>query len=127
VTAYAALTHQPIDLDMAADVLQDLGPEQQMAPISTGRILALTAESYGVSVADLESPSRRQPLARGRQVAMYLVRELTDLSLPKIGALFGGRDHTTALHGINKVKDLMTVDQELFDHVTALLQSLRTS
>jgi chromosomal replication initiator protein len=125
VTAYAALTHQPIDLTMAADVLQDLGPEQLSAPISTGRILALTAESFSVSVADLEGPSRRQPLARGRQVAMYLIRELTDLSLPKIGALLGGRDHTTVLHGINKVRDLMTVDQELFDHVTALLQGLR--
>jgi chromosomal replication initiator protein len=127
VTAYAALTHQPIDLEMAADVLQDLGPESATAPINTARILALTAESYGLTVADLESPSRRQPLARARQVAMYLCRELTDLSLPKIGALFGGRDHTTALHGINKVKDLMTTDQELFDHVTALLQTLRKS
>ena len=125
VTAYAALTQQPIDLDMAADVLQDLGPAHTQAPISTGRILGATAESFGVSIADLESPSRRQPLARGRQVAMYLCRELTDLSLPKIGALFGGRDHTTVLHGINTVKRLMQTDQRLFDLVTALLQSLR--
>jgi len=127
VTAYAALTHQPIDLDMAADVLQDLGEDQATAPISTGRILALTAEAFGVTISDLESPSRRQPLARARQVAMYLCRDLTDLSLPKIGGVFGGRDHTTALHGINKVRDLMTTDQELFEQVTALLQSLRTS
>ena len=125
VTAYAALTHQPIDLDMAADVLQDLGPEHAQAPISTGRILAATAESFGVSIADLEGPSRRQPLARGRQVAMYLCRELTDLSLPKIGGLFNGRDHTTVIHGINTVKQHMQTDQALFDRVTALLQSLR--
>jgi chromosomal replication initiator protein len=127
VTAYAALTHQPIDLDMAADVLQDLGPEHTSAPINTGQILAMTASSFGVSIADLEGPSRRQPLARARQVAMYLCRELTDLSLPKIGVLFGGRDHTTALHGINNVKRLMQTDQQLFDQVTALLQSLRNS
>jgi len=125
ITAYAALTQQPIDLDMATDVLQDLGPEHGQAPISTGRILAATAESFGVSIADLEGPSRRQPLARARQVAMYLCRELTDLSLPKIGSLFGGRDHTTVIHGINTVKRLMQEDQTLFDLVTALLQSLR--
>ena len=127
VTAYAALTHQPIDLDMAMDVLQDLNDMQSSAPISTGRILTLTAEAYGVTVTDLESPSRRQPLARARQIAMYLCRDLTDLSLPKIGALFGGRDHTTALHGINKIRDMMNTDEEVFENVTALLQSLRTS
>jgi len=125
VTAYAALTHQPITLDMAEDVLQDLGPAHATAPISPGRILAATSESFGVSITDLEGPSRRQPLARARQVAMYLVRELTDLSLPKIGLLFGGRDHTTVLHGVNTVAKAIKVDLTLFDRVTALLQSLR--
>jgi chromosomal replication initiator protein len=127
VTAYAALTHQPIDLEMAEDVLQDLGPAHATVPISPGRVLAATAESFGVSIIDLEGPSRKQPLARARQVAMYLCRELTDLSLPKIGALFGGRDHTTVLHGVNNVAKLMKEDQHLFDRVTALLQSLRKS
>jgi chromosomal replication initiator protein len=125
VTAYAALTHQPIDLEMAEDVLQDLGPAHMTAPISPGRILAATAESFGVSILELEGPSRRQPLARARQVSMYLCRELTDLSLPKIGGLFGGRDHTTVLHGVNTVGKLMKTDPTLFDRVTALLQSLR--
>lgn len=125
VTAYAALTHQPIDLEMAEDVLQDLGPAHGNVPISPGRILAATAESFGVSITDIEGPSRRQPLARARQVAMYLCRELTDLSLPKIGHLFGSRDHTTVLHGVNTVTKLMKSDQTLFDRVTALLQSLR--
>jgi chromosomal replication initiator protein len=125
ITAYAALTHQSIDLEMAADVLQDLGPAQTAAPIGPGQILAATAAAFGVSVTDLEGPSRRQPLARGRQVAMYVCRELTDLSLPKIGQLFGGRDHTTVLHGVNTVKRLMQTDQELLKRVTALLQSLR--
>ena len=125
VTAYAALTHQPIDLEMAEDVLQDLGPAAAAAPVSPGRILAATAEAFGVSISDLEGPRRHQPLARARQIAMYIVREMTDLSLPKIGGLFGGRDHTTVLHGINTVSRLMTEDEVLFDRVTALMQGLR--
>lgn len=127
VTAYAALTHQPIDLEMAEDVLQDLGPAHNAIPISPGRILAASSEAFGVSIGDLEGPSRKQPLARARQVAMYVCREVTDLSLPKIGSLFGGRDHTTVLHGVNNVARLMKEDQQLFDRVTALLQSLRKS
>jgi len=125
VTAYAALTHQSIDADMAADVLQDLQPAGGSARIGPGQILPATAAAFGVSIADLEGPSRRQPLARARQVAMYICRELTDLSLPKIGQLFGGRDHTTVLHGVNTVKRLIQTDQDLFQRVTALLQSLR--
>ncbi len=125
VTAYAALTHQAIDLDMAADVLQDLEPPNASTRIGPGQILTATAAAFGVSISDLEGPSRRQPLARARQVAMYICRELTDLSLPKIGQLFGGRDHTTVLHGVNTVKRLIQTDQDLFQRVTALLQSLR--
>jgi len=93
--------------------------------MTPSQIIAATAASFGVSVADVEGPSRRQPLARARQVAMYLCRELTDLSLPKIGDHFG-RDHTTVLHGVNTVKRLIQSDADLFETVTALLQSLRT-
>jgi chromosomal replication initiator protein len=124
-TAYAALTHQPIDLEMAEDMLQDLGPAHSTAPISPGRILAATAEAFSLTIADLEGPRRHQPLARARQISMYIVREMTDLSLPKIGAIFGGRDHTTVLHGVNTVSRLMTEDETLFDRVTALMQGLR--
>jgi chromosomal replication initiator protein len=127
VTAYAALTHQRIDLAMAADVLQDLLPAARRAPVTPGRILAATAAAFAVSIPELEGPSRRQPLARARQVSMYLCRQLTDLSLPRIGTLFGGRDHTTVLHGVNTVQRLIQTDKALFDSVTALLQSLRES
>lgn len=127
VTAYAALTHQEIDLDMAADVLQDLLPPAHRLPITAGRILAATAAAFDVTVTELEGPSRRQPLARARQVAMYLCRQLTDLSLPRLGALFGGRDHTTVLHGVNTVHRLIQTDKALFDSVTALLQTLRNT
>ncbi len=125
VTAYAALTDQAIDLDMAHDVLQDLTPSASQRPVTAVEILATTAASYGFSVGDLESPSRRQPLVLSRQVAMYLCRELTDLSLPKIGALFGGRDHTTVMHAIEKVKRLILTDHQVFERVTALSQQLR--
>ncbi|MDP8959054.1 MAG: chromosomal replication initiator protein DnaA [Actinomycetota bacterium] len=125
VTAYAALTHQQVVLDMVQDVLQDLLPTQHARPATPEEILTLTADSFGCPVADLKSPSRRQPLARARQVAMYLCREHTDLSLPKIGAVFGGRDHTTVIHAVEKVKRLMQSDQQIFDLVTALSQNLR--
>ncbi len=125
VTAYAALTRAVIGLPMAMDVLQDLVQAADDTPVTPADIIAATSESFGVSATDLTGPSRKQPLARARQVAMYLCRELTDLSLPKIGREFGGRDHTTVLHGLDRVKSLMQSDQMVFDRVTALSQSLR--
>jgi chromosomal replication initiator protein len=126
VTAYAALTGQAIDLPIAEDVLQDLVTQSEEArAVSPDEIISATSSSFGVSTEDLVGPSRRQPLARARQVAMYLCRELTDLSLPKIGREFGGRDHTTVLHALDKVKQVMQSDKRIFDQVTALSQSLR--
>jgi len=126
VTAYAALTGQSINLDMARDVLQDLvAASAETREVSVEEIIAATSASFGVSTADLCGPSRKQPLARARQVAMYLCRELTDLSLPKIGREFGGRDHTTVLHALDKVKQIMQSEKRVFDQVTALSQSLR--
>ncbi len=125
VTAYAALTNQSITFDMAQDVLQDLRPAASQRPISAEEIINATAAAYGFSADDLRSPSRRQPLVLSRQVAMYVCREQTDLSLPKIGALFGGRDHTTVMHAIDKVKRLLLTDHQVFERVTALSQQLR--
>lgn len=125
VTAYATLTHQEITLDMARDVLQDLLPPQEARPVTPEEILQATAESFGFTLDQLTGPSRKQPLALSRQIGMYLCRELTDLSLPKIGRVFGGRDHTTVIHAVDKIKTLMKTDQEIFDSVTALSQNLR--
>ncbi len=125
VTAYASLTEHSIDLAMATDVLQDLIPEKVSRPVTIGEIIQATSDSFDLPVADLTGPSRRQPLARARQIAMYLCRDLTDLSLPKIGREFGGRDHTTVLHALERVKNLMQSDQEIFDRVTALSHTLR--
>ena len=89
--------------------------------------IAATAATYGLTTRELIGPSRKQPLARCRQIAMYLCRELTDLSLPKIGQEFGGRDHTTVIHAVDKVKALMQSDKQVFDEVTVLTQKVRTS
>jgi chromosomal replication initiator protein len=127
VTAYAALTHEKITLDMAQDVLQDLRPQAESTPLDAQAIITQTARTYGLDEADLVGPSRKQPLARSRQIAMYLCRELTDLSLPKIGARFGGRDHTTVIHAVEKVKSLMKSDKQVYDEVTDLSHQLRRS
>ena len=110
---------------MAERVLQDMLPGHESKAVDAPEIMAATAAAYGYSVEDLQGPSRKQPLARCRQVAMSLCREHTDLSLPKIGAHFGSRDHTTVMHAIDKVKSVMQTDREVFDRVSELSQSLR--
>ena len=124
VTAYAALTHERITLEMSQEVLQDLVPNEARV-ITAELIIATTADTYSLTTKELVGPSRKQPLARCRQIAMYLCRELTDLSLPKIGHEFGGRDHTTVIHAVDKVKSLMRSDKQVFDEVTLLTQKLR--
>ena len=125
VTAFAALTHQRITLELAQEVLSDLVPDDNRI-ITTDIILTATSRTYGMTTRELIGPSRKQPLARCRQIAMYLCRELTDLSLPKIGAEFGGRDHTTVIHAVERIKGLMQSDKQVFDEVATLTQNLRT-
>ncbi len=125
VTAFASLTGEAISHPMAERVLQDMLPGHESKAVDAPEIIAVTAAAYGYTVDDLQGPSRKQPLARCRQVAMYLCREHTDLSLPKIGAHFGSRDHTTVMHAIDKVKSVMQTDREVFDRVSELSQSLR--
>ncbi len=125
ITAYAALHAEDITLDMAQDVLQDLAPRNQPRILSAEEIIQETAAACNVTPAEVVGSSRRRDYVRARQIAMYLCRDLTDLSLPKIGAKFGGRDHTTVMYAIDKVKTLMASDKEIFDQVTALSQKLR--
>ena len=127
VTAYAALTHEKITLEMSKEVLADLSPQSESMPLDAASIMALTAKTYGITETELTSPSRKQPLARYRQIAMYLCRELTGLSLPKIGAHFGNRDHTTVIHATEKIKSLMQSDKQVYDEVTDLSHQLRRS
>ena len=127
VTAFASLTDETITLTMAREVLSDIVATGRTAPLTAERILQATADFFSTSVDELVGPSRRQPLARHRQIGMYLCRENTDLSLPKIGAQFGGRDHTTVIHAVEKIKSLMQTDKEVFDQVSTLGQRLRTT
>jgi chromosomal replication initiator protein len=125
VTAYAALTHETISLEMAREVLHDLSPSGSNHQVDANEIIERVCMAGGFPRSDLVGPSRRQPLARFRQIAMYLCRDHTDLSLPKIGAAFGGRDHTTVLHAVEKIKTLMQSDAMVYQQVTSLSQDLR--
>lgn len=125
VSALAKLTDEVIDLAMAERVLQDLLPGHEAKSIDPPMILQATAEAYGLTVADLVSSSRKQPLAQCRQVAMYLCRDLTSLSLPRIGEVFGGRDHTTVMYAIDRVKKIMETEREVYDRVQELSSNLR--
>ncbi len=124
VTAWSALNRRDIDLETAERVLRDIVTTDEPVPLGADTIMRATAAAYGFTVEDLVSPSRRQPLVLCRQIAMYLCRELTDLSLPKIGEAFR-RDHTTVLHSVDKVKRILRSDRAVFDRVTQLTQDLR--
>jgi chromosomal replication initiator protein len=127
VTAFATLTHEPVTLDLATNVLRDIVKLQSAAPLTADTIIPTVSQYYEIPRSDLVGPSRRQPLARQRQVAMYLCREHTGLSLPRIGAAFGGRDHTTVMHAVEKITNLLQTDKAIYDQVTAITQQLRTT
>ena len=107
VTAFASLNRQQVDMALAEVVLKDLIPEGGEAEISSSLIMAQTAAYFDLTIDDLSGQSRTHQLVLARQIAMYLCRELTELSLPKIGQQFGGRDHTTVMHADRKIRTLM--------------------
>lgn len=127
VTAYALLTKESVTVDMAAGVLRDVVKLQSADPLTADGIITTVARYYDMPVSDLTGSSRRQPLARQRQIAMYICREHTGLSLPKIGAAFGGRDHTTVMHAVDKIRGLLPEDKDVYDQVTEITQQLRTT
>ena len=124
VVAWSELTAQPIDTALAERALQDLIPQTEHE-IPPPLILEETARYFSLSVGDLVSKSRSRPLTQARHIAMYLVRECTGLSLVKIGEIFGGRDHTTVLHGINKVEGEMRARDTAFRQVQDLTRIIR--
>jgi chromosomal replication initiator protein len=125
VTAFASLNRQGVDLALAEIVLKDLIPEQGGPEITSATIMAQTAAYFGLSLEDLCGSSRSRVLVTARQIAMYLCRELTDLSLPKIGQQFGGRDHTTVMHADKKIRQLMAERRSVFNQVTELTNRIR--
>lgn len=127
VTAFASLNRQPVDLGLTEDVLKNLipGGEDSAPEITATDIMAATADYFGLTVDDLCGSSRSRVLVTARQIAMYLCRELTDLSLPKIGAQFGGRDHTTVMHADRKIRALMAERRSIYNQVTELTNRIK--
>ncbi|MFO7273937.1 MAG: chromosomal replication initiator protein DnaA [Bacillota bacterium] len=127
LVAFASLTNHEIDLDLATEVLKDILPPPRAQKVTIARIQEVVANYYGIKVRDLKARRRTRAIAFPRQVAMYLCRELTDASLPKIGEEFGGRDHTTVLHAYEKISQDMRNDPHLNRQVRELMELVRKS
>lgn len=126
VTAFASLNRQLVDLSLAEVVLKDLIPAEGGPEITGATIMAATAEYFGLTMEDLCGSSRSRMLVTARQTAMYLCRELTDLSLPKIGQMFGGRDHTTVIHADRKIRGQMPERRATYNQVAELTNRIKT-
>ena len=125
VAAYASLTRAELSLELAQQVLQTLLPETREARVTSDLVVSVAAEYYDVTADEICSSSRSRPLVTARQMAMYLCRELTDLSLPKIGERFGGRDHSTVLYAMHKVRQQMKERQSCYQQVEELTTRIR--
>jgi chromosomal replication initiator protein len=125
VTAFANLNKTAIDMSLAQTVLKDLVLSEETNVVAPGDIISLTATFYQLSVEDLYGSSRSQTIALARQVAMYLCREMTSLSLPKIGQLFGNRDHTTVMYANKKISELMKERRSIYNQVTEITSRIK--
>ncbi len=125
VTAFASLNRQQVDLSLAEIVLKDLITDDQTTEITATQVIGQTAAYFGLTIDDLCGSSRSRVLVTARQIAMYLCRELTDLSLPKIGQAFGGRDHTTVMHANRKIRELMAERRSIYNQVTELTNRIK--
>jgi chromosomal replication initiator protein len=125
VTAFANLNRQAVDRQLAEMVLKDLITDDDGGKITPPLILGQTADYFGLSIEALCSADRSRVLVNARQIAMYLCRELTELSLPKIGQLFGGRDHTTVMHADRKIRELMAERRSTYMQVTELTNRIK--
>jgi len=125
VTAFASLNRQPVDTQLAEIVLRDLIPDSQSPEITAPTIMAVTAEYFDMTLDELCGPGKTKALAQARQIAMYLCRELTDLSLPRIGQTFGGRDHTTVMHADKKIRNEIAQRRKTFEQVQELTARIK--
>jgi chromosomal replication initiator protein len=125
VTAFASLSGEPITTDLAKQQLSDLLTESQPKPRTDDELLDEIAQILGFEVEALKGKSRQRPLVTARQIAMYVFREQTDLSYPAIARLFGGRDHTTVIHAVEKIQRQMGERQQIYEQVTDVLQKLK--
>ena len=127
VTAFSNLNKAPISMDLARSVLKDLVLTEDTNVVSPVDIINITATFYQLTIEDLYGSSRSQTIALARQVAMYLSREMTNLSLPKIGQLFGNRDHTTVMYANKKISELMKERRSIYNQVTELTSRIKQS
>ncbi len=125
VVSFASLSGQPVTTDLAQEVLRPLLPSEETDDVPADLIISVCADFFGVDRRDLLGQSRSRPLVQARQVAMYLCRELTPLSLPKIGAAFGDRDHTTVMHANSKIRKLMGERHHVYAQVQELTARIR--
>ena len=125
VTAFASLNKQPLTPELAQVVLRDLVPADKQVEVTAATIMTVVAEAYSTSVDELCGPSKTRPLATARQIAMYLCRELTEMSLPKIGSTFGGRDHTTVMYAERKISKQIKDDRTVFTQVQQLTADIK--
>jgi chromosomal replication initiator protein len=125
VTAFGSLNHQPLSRELAEHVLSDIVSAEGPRQVTAAMILEATASTFGFTVDDLCSASRRRPLVIARQIGMYVFRELTDFSYPAIAREFGGRDHTTVMHAVDKITSLMKERRQIYEQVTDLIVRIK--
>ncbi|WP_246818188.1 chromosomal replication initiator protein DnaA, partial [Corynebacterium sp. HMSC071F07] len=125
VSAYSSLVNEPISLEMAEIALHDLAPDAAGREITATAIMEVTAEFFDIDVETLRGAGKKRAVAHARQLAMYLCRELTELSLPKIGDQFGGKDHTTVIYADRKIRKEMTENRNTYDEIQALTQRIK--
>jgi chromosomal replication initiator protein len=125
VVAFSSLTGRPMTQDLAQDVLKDVFPQGEVRQVTIERIQELVSERFSLSLAELCGDKRSQNIVYPRQVAMYLSRELTDSSLPKIGKQFGGRDHTTVIHATSKIARMIREDRSVYNLVQELTARIK--
>ncbi len=126
-TAYASLNKTTVDVDLAKTLLTDLLTKNTVKPRTDEQLLKEIADFVGFSVEEIKGKSRQRPLVTARQTAMYVVRELTELSYPAIARLFGGRDHTTVIHAVDKIQRVIKERKEVYEQVTQLIKKFKTS
>ena len=127
VAAYASLNKTQVDVSLAKQLLTDLLTRTAVKPRTDEQLFVEIADHLGFEVEALRGKSRQRPLVQARQTAMYVFRELTDLSYPAIARLFGGRDHTTVIHAVDKTQRMMSERKQVYDQVTELVQKFKTS
>jgi chromosomal replication initiator protein len=126
VSAFASLNREPLTIELAEVVLSDILVADRPRQITPRVILEATASTFGFTIDELCGTSRRRPLVNARQISMYVFRDMTDFSYPAIAREFGGRDHTTVIHAVDKISGLMKERRQVYDQVTQLIQRIRS-